>query len=95
MCVCALLFFARIFETRNGPLFSFSLQSWSLGKWNVISNMILMLSRDMQALKAQLADLKKQGQGTQKSLKSLKSSCAPGEGRTGEQGGGFCSFEVF
>ena len=52
-----------------------------MGKWNIVSNLIIMLSKDVHALKAQLNDLARQGHVTQKTLKSLKTSCRIKQGK--------------
>ena len=52
-----------------------------MGKWNIVSNLIIMLSKDVHALKAQLNDLSRQGHITQKTLKSLKTSCRIKQGK--------------
>ena len=52
-----------------------------MGKWNIVSNLIIMLSKDVHALKAQLNDLGRQGHTTQKTLKSLKTSCRIKQGK--------------
>ena len=52
-----------------------------MGKWNIVSNLIIMLSKDVHALKAQLSDLGRQEHITQKTLKSLKTSCRTKQGK--------------
>ncbi len=85
-------------ETENEVLDKSSLltDSISLGKWNIISNLILMLSKDVHFLKSQLSEIQRQGHVTLKSLKRYRCKPEPKYGKYYQPPGhnSFCGHSV-